>query len=221
MEKKASIMLIAMLAAVAILASAALAAAQATTDQSGASDLAKMALPKAVVMALSSSGVEGGNATFSVPYSAKVFDVEGVEYGAVSTTKAPVRGSINAAEGMGVLSTADSLPASTTTDLLNKSAFPVAGASEVISLQDMKLTGKDKGTYNFDFGKLAVYLPDGTRSEFTLAKPIRLKYTAGQATFAMETDPAVAATIAGTLRSGVAFPANAKPVPLSKLLGAT
>jgi hypothetical protein len=222
MEKKTSITLIAALAIIAILAFALPSSAQtAPGSMSGASDLASMTMPKAVVMALTSGGAPGGNATFTVPYSAKVFKVGDVEYGSVSTTSAPVTGSLNTAAGMGVLSTAEALPATTTTDYLNKSSIPVAGTNAVIVLQDLNMTGAGNGKFSFEFGKLSVYLPDGTLSTFALNKPIKMDYATGQTRFTLEADPAVASTIAGTLGSGVTFPADAKPVPLSKILSST
>jgi hypothetical protein len=160
----------------------------------------------------------GGNATFSVPYSAKVFRVGDIDYGTVSATKAPVHGSLNLAEGTGVISMADALPAVSTTDYLNQSVIPVAGTNVVIALQGMNMTGASGGKFSFDFGKLSVYLPDGTVSTFALNKPIRMVASMDQMSSAIRADPAVASTIAGTLGSGVTFPEGTKPVPLSQIL---
>jgi hypothetical protein len=220
MEKKALIMLLAVLSATAALAMAVPATSLVAQDASGISDLASKVVPRTVVMAITAGNVTDGNVTFSVPYTVKVFRSGDVDYATLSTTSKSASGSLNAEEGVGMLSTANILPATSTTDYLNESTIPVAGTNAVIALQDLNMTDATGGEYRFESRTLSVYLPDGTARTFTLNKPITLTSSADQRTMTIEAEPAVVGTIAGTLGSGVTFPPDAKQVRLIDILAA-
>jgi hypothetical protein len=223
---KMIITLVAALAVTAILSAAALPAASqdttSTTDMSAAdmSDLAAMAMPKAVFMTIQAGNMAGGDMTFTVPYGAKVIPMDNKEIAAVATYNMPLKGTCNMTSGSGTISMADALPAKATIDYLNRSTIPVAGTNAVLALQDFKMTGaaRGKGTYNLQFGKVTVYLPDGTAKTMKPDRPVRMSVNMDRMMMSIEANPSLAKMMAGMLKPGATFPAGATPVRLNDIL---
>jgi hypothetical protein len=228
MQMKVLILLAAALAIGAVLAAAAMPAASqdttSSTDMSAAdmSDLAAMAMPKAVLMTVAAGNMSDGTVTYTVPYAARVQQAGNKEIAIVATYNKPLTGTCNVSTGMGMISMADALPATATIDYGNKTSIPVAGANAVVALQDFKMTGgaKGKGTFNFQFGSITVYLPDGTAKTMKLDKPVKMSANIDQMKLSIEANPAVASMMADLLKSGATFSAGATPVRLNDILAA-
>lgn len=225
MQMKILITLLAALTVTAILTAVAVpAASQDTTSAADMSDLAAMSMPKAVMMTISAGTMAGGNVTFGVPYAAKVYQLDSKEIAAVATYKKPLMGTCNVSTGTGMISFADALPATATIDYVNNMSIPVAGANAVVALQDFKMTGgvkgKGKGNYDIQFGKMIVYLPDGTAQSMKLDKPVKMSVSLDQMKLTIDANPTVAGMMAGMLKAGATFPAGAKPVRLNDILAA-
>ncbi len=58
------------------------------------SDLATVAMPKAVMMTIAAGNMTGGDMTYSVPYGAKVFQMDSKEIAAVATYNKPLMGHV-------------------------------------------------------------------------------------------------------------------------------
>jgi hypothetical protein len=223
---KILIILLAALAVAGALTTLALpAASQNTASDTGMSaadmsDLAAMSMPKAVLMTITAGNVAGGNATYSVPYGAKVFQTDNKEIAAVATYNKPLAGMCNVSTGTGMIAMGDALPATATIDYANKSSIPVAGANAVVALQDFKMTGaaRGKGKYDFQFGTITLYLPNGTGRTVKLDQPVRMSLSVDQMKLTITGNPTMANMMAGMFKPGVTFPAGASPVRINDIL---
>lgn len=225
MQYKALITLLAALTVTAVLTALTAAmpvASQGKTSAPDMSDLGAMAMPKAVMMTISADGMADGNMTFSVPYAAKVYRMDNKEMAVVATYDKPLKGACNVSTGMGTISIADALPAAAIVDYANKTSIPVAGANAVVVMQDFNMTGatKEMGTYDFQFGKLTVYLPDGTVKSIKPDRPVTMSVSLDEMKLITVADPTVAKTMAGLFSAGTKFPAGAQPVKLDDILAA-
>ncbi len=202
---KVLITLVAALAVMGVLAVLALPAASqdttTSTDMSASdmSDLAAMAMPKAVMMTIAADNMTGGDVTYSVPYGAKVYQMDSKEIAALATYNKPLKGMCNVTTGMGMISLADALPTTMTIDYANKTSIPVAGANAVVALQDFKMTGaaKGKGTYDVQFGTVTVYLPNGTAKTMKLDKPVKMSVSLDKMKVMITGNPTMANMMAG------------------------
>jgi hypothetical protein len=225
---KLLITLVAALAVMGILTVLALPAASQDTmapatsnmTASDMSDLAAMAMPRAVMMTIAADNMTGGDVTYSVPYGAKVYQMDSKEIAAVATYNKPLRGMCNVTTGMGMISMADALPATATIDYANKTSIPVAGANAVVALQDFKMTGaaRGKGTYDVQFGTVTVYLPNGTAKTMKLDKPVKMSVSLDKMKVMITGNPTMANIMGALLKSGVKFAAGAQPVKVNDIL---
>jgi len=219
-------MLITLVAALALMgvltAIATPTASRDTMSAADMSDLAAMAMPKAVMMTVAGGNMAGGDVTYTVPYAAKVYQMDSKEIAAVATYNKPLTGMCNTSTGTGMIAMGDALPATATIDYANKTSIPVAGANAVVALQDFKMTGavKGKGTYDVQFGSITVYLPDGTAKTMKLDRPVRMSVSLDQMKVTIAGDPTIASMMAGLLKSGATFPAGAQPVKVNDILAA-
>ena len=223
MQTKVIVALLAALAVAVILATAAPpATSQDMTSATDTSALAAMAMPKAAMMTIGSGSVAGGNATFAVPYSAKVYRIDGVDYAAVTAFSKPVQARFDTTTGAGQISWATALPATATFDRVGNSTIPVAGTKAVVAMQDINVSGApaSKDQIAFEFGRIEVYTPDGKIAKIKLDKPVRMSYTIEGTKVTAQADPALANMLAGVLKAGATFPAGAQPVRLNDLLAA-
>jgi hypothetical protein len=223
---KILITLVAALAVMGILTALALpVVSQDTTTSAGMSasdisDLAAMAMPKAVMMTISAGTMAGGDVTYSVPYGAKVYQMDNKEIAAVATYNKPLMGMCNVSTGMGMISMANALPATATIDYANKTSIPVAGANAVVALQDFKMTGvaKGKGTYDVQFSTVTVYLPNGTAKTMKMDKPVKMTVSLDKMKVMVTGNPTMAKMMAALFKSGAKFDAGAQPVKVNDIL---
>lgn len=227
MQTKVLILIVAALALAVVLVAVALPAASkdsmSTTDLSAPADLSaltSMIVPKAALMTIANVDVAGGNVTVTVPYTAKVYTVEGVDLAAVASFSKPLQPSFNASTGVGQVAWATALPANATFDTVSNSSIPVAGAKAVVAIQDVNITGMAKDQFTVQFGKVAYYLPDGTVNAIKLDKPVSISYTMEKGKVSVKADPAFTQIIAGLSQLKATFPAGAQPVKLNAILGA-
>lgn len=220
MQCKASRTILAALAALAVLASMAVPAT--SQDITSSADTAGLSafMPHDVMFAISAGGMSGGNATFTVPYSAKVYKIDKVDYGAVTTFNKPLQGLYNVSKNRGQISTANALPATMVVDQLNNSSIPVAGTNAIVALRNITNVGAAKGKFTFEFRKVSVYLPNGTAKTYNLDKPAKVSYAVDQNTVTTEADPAFTRIMADLFKAAGKFPADAKPVKLNDVLAA-
>lgn len=193
-----------------------------STDMSAAdmSNLAAMAMPKAVMMTIVADNITAGDVTYSVPYGAKVYKMDSKEIAAVATYNKPLRGMCNVTTGMGMISMADALPVTATIDYANKTSIPVAGANAVVALQDFKMMGaaKGKGTYDVQFGTVTVYMPNGTAKTMKLDKPVKMTVSLDKMKVMITGNPTMAKMMGALLKSGAKFAAGAPPVKVNDIL---
>ncbi|HEY3272803.1 MAG TPA: hypothetical protein VGJ92_03515 [Methanocella sp.] len=228
MQIKVLITLVAALAVATVLATVAMpAASQDTTsamDMSAAdmSNMAAMAMPKAVLMTISVNNMTDGNVAFSVPYAARVQQVGNKDIAIVATYNKPLTGMANASTGMGTIAMSDALPATATIDYTNRTSIHVSGSNAVVALQDFKMTGagRGQGNMNFQFGSITAYLPDGTARSMKLDRPIRMSANLDTLKLTIDANPAAAGMIGNMLKSGATFPSGATPVRLNDILAA-
>ena len=133
--------------------------------------------PKDVYMTIAVDGMTDNTATFSVMNMA----MKGKEDKAVLIMpSAPLTGTYNMTNDMGYISTASFMPATITIDTMNKTSVPVAGASAVMGMHDIKVMAKDKDYKVFKFGEVSFLTPNGTAKNYKLDKPVRVIYSRGQ-----------------------------------------
>jgi hypothetical protein len=90
----------------------------------------------------------------------------------------------------------------------------VAGASAVVAMKNVTMTGKGKGSLEIQFTDMGVYLPNGTVKTYKLSAPAKVMKSADSSSMMIVGNPSVRAALQGALMSGATFPANAKPVML-------
>jgi hypothetical protein len=213
-------MIFATLAALAVLMSMALPAA--SQDVTSSADMAGLSafMPHDVMFAVSAGSVSGGNATFTVPYSAKVYKMDTVDYGAVTTFSQPLQGMYNVSSSRGQISTVNALPATIVVDQLNNSSIPVAGTNAVVALRNITNMGAAKGKFTFQFKTVSVYMPNGTAKTYNLNKPVKVSYAVDQNIVTTQADPAFTRVMSDLFITGGMFPADAQPVRLNAVLAA-
>jgi hypothetical protein len=171
--------------------------------------------PKDVYMTIAVDGMTGNTVTFSVMNMA----MKGKEDKAVLIMpSAPLTGTYNMTNDMGYISTASFMPATMTIDAMNKTSVPVAGASAVMGMHDMKVIAKDKDYKVFKFGEVSFLTPNGTATTYKLDKPVRVTYSEDRKMVVMDAYPTFTQRMSEAFSTGAKFPADAKPVPITSLM---
>ncbi|HEY3423021.1 MAG TPA: hypothetical protein VGK13_07650 [Methanocellaceae archaeon] len=96
----------------------------------------------------------------------------------------------------------------------------VAGASAVIAKKNVTVLKHDNTSTEMQFTGMSVYLPDGTTKSYMFATPVKVVFNKKDKKATITGDPAFNADIRDGLKAlsgGKKFPANAAPVPLSKI----
>ena len=96
----------------------------------------------------------------------------------------------------------------------------VAGASAVIAKKNVTVLKHDNTSTEMQFTGMSVYLPDGTTKSYTFATPVKVVFSKKDKKATITGDPKFNADIRDGLKAlsgGKKFPANASPVPLSKI----
>ncbi len=83
------------------------------------------------------------------------------------------------------------------------------------------MTRGHDGRRSIEFSKLVVELPDGSAKTYKLDKPVKIVYLKYKKMAIIEASPELASAMTAILQSGQTFPANAAPIPLSKIPIAT
>jgi hypothetical protein len=95
----------------------------------------------------------------------------------------------------------------------------VAGASAVIAMKNLTMTGKGKGSFGLQFMDMGIYLPNGTAKTYKLSAPARIAKSPDNSSMMIVGNPSVRTALQSALMSGTMFPANAKPVMLKTVDG--
>ncbi len=170
--------------------------------------------PKDVYMTIAVDGMTDNTATFSVMNMA----MKGKEDKAVLIMpSAPLTGTYNMTNDMGYISTASFMPATMTIDTVNKTSVPVAGASAVMGMHDMKVMVKDKDYKVFKFGEVSFLTPNGTAKTYKLDKPVRVIYSEDRKMVVMDAYPSFTQRMSEAFGAGDKFPADAMPMPITSL----
>jgi hypothetical protein len=93
----------------------------------------------------------------------------------------------------------------------------VAGASAVVTMKNITMTGAGKGEHGAQFTGMGVYLPGATAKSYTLATPARITRSADNKSMMIVGNPSVRAALQDIQASGSKFPADAKPVMLKDI----
>jgi hypothetical protein len=93
----------------------------------------------------------------------------------------------------------------------------VTGASAVVAMKNLNMSGKDKGRFEIQFTDIGMYLPNGTAKTYKLSAPAKVMKSADNSSMVIVGNPSVRDALQGELMSGATFPANAKPVMLKDI----
>jgi hypothetical protein len=122
---------------VVLMASVLLAASRDMAPTNSAMASHKMFGPQAIVLTLTGGPMSGMNRSFTVNDIARV----GRTRTSVTGFDKPLQGMLNTSKGCLYVSTANMIPSTTRKDFVNNSSIPVAGASIVLALEDINMTG--------------------------------------------------------------------------------
>jgi hypothetical protein len=173
--------------------------------------------PKDVYMTIAVDGMTGNTATFAVMNMA----MKGKEDKAVLIMPGgPLTGTYNTSNDMGYISTANFMPATMTVNTANNTSIPVAGASAVVGMHDMKVLTKEKGYKVFQFGEVSFFTPNGTATTYKLDKPVRVTYSEDRKMVVIDAYPSFTRQMSEAFGTGATFPSGAQPVPLNSLMTA-
>lgn len=166
-----------------------------------------------VYMTIAVSGMTGDTATFTVTDMA----MKGKDDKAVIIKPgAPLMGTYNTSNDMGYVSTAGFMPATMTINTVKDTSIPVAGASAIMGMHDMKVLAKAEDYKVFQFGKVSFYTPDGNMTTYKLDKPVRVIYSEDRKMVVIDAYPTFTRQMSEAIGAGT-FPSDAPPVPFSKL----
>jgi hypothetical protein len=174
-------------------------------------------MAKDVYTTIAVDGMSGDTATFSVMDMA----AKGKEGNAVLITpKAPLAGTYNTSNDMGYISTADFMPATITVDTADKTSIPVAGASAVMGIGDIKVLTREKGYHVFQYSNVSFFLPNGSTMAYKLDKPVRCTFEKDREMMVIDGYPSYTKTLSDVLGAAGTFPADTPPMPLTSLVAA-
>lgn len=139
----------------------------------------------------------------------------------VVTLDKPLTGKYNMTSDMASISTGDMAMdhmgmggMNIRVDNASSSTLPVAGASAVLGLSDIRIEYKGKDYTIASFGKMSVYLPDGTVRSYDLEKPVKVIKSKERKTVVWDAYPGFTKAIGDALKGGATFPADAAPLKL-------
>jgi hypothetical protein len=130
---------------------------------------------------------------------------------------APLTGTYNISNDMGYVSTLNYMPATMTVNTANNLSIPVAGTAAVLGLHDMNVLAQGKGYKMFEFGQVSFFTPNGTAMASRPDRPIRVTYDEDRKMVVIDAYPSFTRLLAGVLKTGDAFPAEAPAVPMESL----
>ncbi len=137
----------------------------------------------------------------------------------VVTLDKPLTGKYNMTSDMAYVSTGDMAMGmggmNIRVDNASSSTLPVAGASAVLGLSDIRVEYKGKDYTIATFGKMSVYLPDGTVRSYDLEKPVKVIKSKERKTVVWDAYPGFTKALGDALKGGATFPADAAPISLT------
>jgi hypothetical protein len=170
--------------------------------------------PDDLYLTIAVDGMAGSSANFAVVNMA----TKGTDNKAVLIKPgAPLTGTYNISNDMGYISAANYMPATMTVTTANNLSVPVAGASAVLGLHDMKVMAQGTGYKIFQFGQVSFFTPNGTAMITRLDRPVRVTYDEDRKLVVIDAYPPFTRLLAGVLKTGAMFPAEAPPVPMGSL----
>jgi len=171
---------------------------------------------KRVDIPIAVTGTSDNSATFTVQGMA----IEGKKGKVmVVTLDQPLTGKYNMTSDMAYISTGNMGKGmggmNIRVDAANNSAIPVAGASAVLGLGGIHTEYMGKDYTIATFGKLSVYLPDGTARMYDLEKPVKVIKSKERKMVIWDAYPAFTKALADAMKGGATFPADAAPLKLT------
>lgn len=140
----------------------------------------------------------------------------------VVTLDKPLTGKYNMTSDMAYVSTGDMAMdqmgmggMNIRVDNASNSTLPVAGASAVLGLSDIRVEYKGRDYTIASFGKMSVYLPDGTVRSYDLEKPVKVIKSKERKTVVWDAYPGFTKALGDALKGGATFPADAAPLKLA------
>lgn len=140
----------------------------------------------------------------------------------VITLDRPLTGKYNMTKDMAYVSTGDMAMDSTgmggmsiRVDTPKNATIPVAGASAILGLSDIRIEYMGKDYTVATFSKLSVYLPDGKVKTYHLEKPVKVVKSKERKSVAWDAYPGFTRALEDALKGGATFPADAMPLRMS------
>lgn len=138
---------------------------------------------------------------------------------ATITLDKPLTGTYDTANNMGYMPTAGKDGMNIRIDTVNNGSLPVAGASGIISLQNIRTLYKDSDYSIMEFRKLVVHLPDGTVKPCSLGKPVKVIRSKDRKAVVTDANPGYTTALNSIFKGNLTFAANATPVAIKDLIG--
>ncbi len=140
----------------------------------------------------------------------------------VVTLDKPLTGKYNMTSDMAYVSTGDKAMdhmgmagMNIRVDNASNSTLPVAGASAVLSISDIRVEHMGRDYTIANFGKMSIYLPDGTVRSYDLKKPVKVIKSMERKTVVWDAYPGFTKAMGDALKGGATFPADAAPLKLT------
>jgi len=165
------------------------------------------------------TGTSDGSATFTVQGMA----IEGRKGKVVVVTMdRPLMGNYNMTRDMAYVSIGDMAMdhrgmagMNIRVDNASSSTLPVAGASAVLGISDIRVEYMGRDYTIASFGKMSVYLPDGTVRSYYLDRPVKVVKSMERKTVMWDAYPGFTKAMGDALKGGTTFPADAAPLKLT------
>jgi hypothetical protein len=172
---------------------------------------------KSVDIPITVTGTSDNSAAFTV----SGMTIEGMKGKTMAVTlDQPLTGKYNMTNDMAYVSTKGVGPMggagmTIRVDTANNTTIPVAGASAVLGLGDIRVKYHGKDYAIAEFGKMSVYLPDGTVRNYDLDKPVKVIKSKERKTVIWDAYPDFTRALSDSLKGGTTFPADAAPMKLT------
>jgi hypothetical protein len=112
------------------------------------------------------------------------------------------------------------MPATMMVNARNNISVPVARASAVMGIHDLKTLLKEKSYKIFQFGQVTFFTSNGSAMNYRLDRPVKVIFDEDRKLVVMDAYPSFTRLLADVFRTGTTFPADALPVPLNSLMTA-
>lgn len=161
------------------------------------------------------SGTSGNSTTYTVNAAA----IKGKKSNAaVITFDKPLIGVYNSSNDMGYMSTKSLDGMTIRIDTVKNSTLPVAGASAVMSVQDIKVKCKTRDYTITEFHRVVMHLPDGTVKAYDLEKPVTMIKSKDRKMVVTDANPAYTKALMDAFQGGSTFPAGTAPMSIQDLI---